>query len=98
MSAASSSLGPSARELRARKRERARRDPNAIDLIEMPPDILVHILVMLPAIEDLCIADRVCRLFARGTPSFGNHSLVHVTTGRSKNICHCWPGSCWVYV
>ena len=59
-----------------RRRERERRGADALEIVDMPPDVLVHILVLLPSLQDVCTMDRVCRLFAVGTPSFGRHSLV----------------------
>ena len=63
-----------ARELRARRRLNAKTGVELLDVL--PPDILVHILVLLPTTRDLCQMDMVCRLFAFGTSEFGRQSLV----------------------
>ena len=88
MSDRGSSSGASARELRARKRNLTRkRTPGGLELLDLPPDVLVHILVQLPAIEDLCQVDQSCRLFCFGTPDFGKHSLVEAAL-RIRHLAH----------
>jgi hypothetical protein len=88
MSDRGSSSGASAREMRARKRNLTRkRTPGGLELLDLPPDVLVHILVQLPAIEDLCQVDQSCRLFCFGTPDFGKHSLVEAAL-RIRHLAH----------
>ena len=70
-----------------RRRERERRGADALEIVDMPPDVLVHILVLLPSLQDVCTMDRVCRLFAVGTPSFGRHSLVEAAL-RIRHFAH----------
>ena len=91
----SSSDALTSRALRVRRRDSVRRGVAAIDLLDLPPDLLVHILVLLPSLRDVCQVDCVCRLFYYGTPSFGRHSLVEAAL-RIRHKAHTGlsvPGS-----
>jgi len=83
-----SSSSCSARAHRARRRDLTRRrGEGVLDLFDLPPDVLVHILSLLPSIRDLVQVDRVCRLFAFREPSFGRHSLVEAAL-RIRHLAH----------
>ena len=91
----SSSDALTSRALRVRRRDSVRRGVAAIDLLDLPPDVLVHILVLLPSLRDVCQVDCVCKLFYYGTPSFGRHSLVEAAL-RIRHRAHTGlsvPGS-----
>jgi hypothetical protein len=62
-----------------RRRQPTGHDGGGFDLLgSLPPDMLVHILCLLPHVEDLGCIDCVCRLFSAPREDFG-HSIVEAT-------------------